>query len=445
LKPTLLPDQIDGVKWILAGFQKHKGLILADKMGLGKSAQGIEVAKYALKTHKDPVLIICPAYLIHNWLDELALWSFDKSLCVIDSTKQILHEADVYLCSYNMTTAAAIFTQLFKKTYSLIICDEAHYLKTWGSNRSKLILGTFAQKNTNLAPRTKKFLLMTGTPILNNIEELYNLVIRVAPKSLNYIKRMDFVLNFAQYITHTPWGIKHSGVKNEGQLKDMLKECLLQRTKIAGLPSRVDKTITVDVKGAELKKLIREENEFLKKHGIDVNKLSKDLKISSMDMTELAAVRQRVAIFKLKFFMDVFTDIREKHKKIVIAVYHRDVLKRLSEELDKKKIAHSIINGSVNMKKRSEIIKDFQTGDCNIILCTISSLKEGVNLTKGEAIAFIEHDWTPANIEQLIGRLWRRGQENHVAIYHFLFSDGIDRYIKNTLKRKQNVINKIMG
>ena len=97
------------------------------------------------------------------------------------------------------------------------------------------------------------------------------------------------------------------------------------------------------------------------------------------------------------------------------------------------------------MSDRSEIIDKFQNGNCNIILATISSLKEGVNLTAGEAVLFIEHDWTPANINQAIGRVWRRGQTQHVAVYHFLFNDGIDKYIKNTLKRKQGVIDKVLS
>ena len=443
--PTLLPEQKNGVKWILKNLQQHKGVILADKMGLGKTAQAIEVGKYALKKHKDPVLIVVPAYLLFNWIDELEMWEFNQSLCIIDSTKQILHEADIYLCSYNMTVSEGIFKQLFKKSFSLIICDEGHYLKSWGSLRSKRILGTFRTTKTTLTARTKKFLLLTGTPILNNIEELYNLVIRLAPHTLNYMSRMDFILKFAAKIEHTPWGMKHYGVKNEKELKELVSSCLLQRTKITGLPARIDKNITINVKGAELKKLIKEELKFLSDHDIDPYKVQKDLKLSSMDMSEIAAVRQRTATFKIKFFMEVLQDILEKTKNIVIYVYHREVQKLLSERLSSKKLSHRIINGSVSHKKRAEIITEFQKGACNIILATISSLKEGVNLTNGEAVLYLEHDWTPANIEQGIGRVHRRGQKNTVYVYNFLFNDGIDLYIKKVLKSKQNVINKIMG
>ncbi len=281
--------------------------------------------------------------------------------------------------------------------------------------------------------------------VLNNIEELYNLVVRIAPKAVNKMSRIDFMMHYSAKVQHTPWGNKYFGVKNEGELKKMLESCMLRRTKIDGLPSRVDKTITLDVKGADLKKLIKEENEFLIKAGIDPNEIKKDLKLSSMDMSALAAVRQRTAIFKIKFFMDVLPDIREKARNLIIYVYHRDVQVKVSEQLMEKGIKHKIINGSVSNKKRAAIISEFQSGMCNVILATISSLKEGVNLTKGEAVLFIEHDWTPANIEQAIGRVHRRGQENTVLIYHFLFNDGIDKYIKNTLKRKSDLIKKVIS
>lgn len=443
----LLPEQIEGVEWIKKGLQNYKGVLLADGMGVGKTAQAIEVGKYALEKHALPVLIICPAYLIFNWIDELEAWGINKeNVCIIDSSLQILHEADYYITSYTMLTYEGIFKQLFKKNYAITLCDEAHYLKTWSSQRSKKVLGTFKQTKTTLKNKSKKFLLMTGTPILNNVEEIYNLVIRIAPGALKNMSRSTFIYTFAGHIIQTPWGIKHEGVKNADYLKELLKDVMLRRTKIKGLPEKQDKNITFDVKGAELKRLIIEENRFLMDHGIDPVTMEGDLKVKTMDKSALAKVRQRTAILKLKLVMPAIKDVLEKVDRIVIYVYHREVQKKLSEMLEKSKIPHGIINGNVPGKKRVAIIRDFQEGEGKrVILATIPALKEGVNLTRGEAALFIEHDWTPANIEQAIGRVYRRGQKNVVVIYHFLFNDGVDRYIKNMLKRKATMIKKVTG
>jgi SNF2 family DNA or RNA helicase len=442
----LLPEQTEGVEWILKNLKKYKGVLLADGMGTGKTCQAIAVSKYALDTHEKPVLIVCPAYLIFNWLEELELWGIGREkICVIDSTKQILHEAPFYLTSYTMLTYDGPFKQLFKKSYSLIVLDEAHYCKSWSSQRSKKILGTFKQTKTTLKNKTKKFLLLTGTPMLNNIEELYNLIIRIAPGALKNMNRYTFIRTFAAHIEDTPWGIKHHGVKNAEALRSMLKNVMLRRTKIKGLPNKQEKDIMYNVKGAELKRLIKEENKFLLEHGIDLDTMEGDLKTATMDKSKLAAVRQRTAVLKLKLTLPAIKDIYEKTGKMVIYVYHREVQKKLSEMLEKEKIKHYIINGSIANKKRAAYIKDFQeSADNTVILATISALKEGVNLTRGQAVLFIEHDWTPANIAQAVGRVWRRGQDNIVQVYHFLFNDGVDKYIRAMLKRKEKSIKKVI-
>jgi len=201
--PSLLPVQIAAVERITKAFSdnKHKSFILADACGLGKTAAAIEVAKQT----PGKVLIICPTFLIYNWGDELKMWGVSESeICVIDARDQILEDKKIYLVGYSRIAVETYITpesgvekkrpngitrQLLKKKFDLVICDEAHYLKTWNSQRSRYILGTYQNKVNNFLANARNILLLSGTPFLNRIEELYNLTIRVAPEVLDYMTK----------------------------------------------------------------------------------------------------------------------------------------------------------------------------------------------------------------------------------------------------------------
>jgi SNF2 family DNA or RNA helicase len=441
----LIPDQETGVQTILKAFTKHKGFLLADRPGLGKTAQAIAVMKEALKTGR-PVLVIVPAYLVSNWLDEFTLWGVDNEVCVIDSGKQELYTADIYIGSYSLTTSDNVFKQLLKFEYSLLLLDESHYLKAWNSKRSRRILGTYQNKVKHFRNRSKRVLGLTGTPVLNRVEELYNVLVRLAPEIFNGMSKEHFIIYFSAHVQHTPWGMKARGIKNEEELKKIIAPVFLSRSNIDGLPARQDKTITVDLKGKELKDFIKEENAFLHAHGVTENDITSIQKLTSTDMSAISEVRQKAALYKIPLACTVLSDLLEKEERPLLYCFHRSVQAAAVEDIKKKfpDLRIGVVNGSVNKEKRVEIVKHFQDGEIDLIVATIGALREGVNITKGSAIVFLELDWTPANIEQAVARLHRKGQKNIVKVFFIVFKTGIDKYILNMVKDKTTVIHKIM-
>ena len=437
------PDQIDGVLWIRSALEKHKGIILADIMGKGKSAQAIEVVRFS---HK-PVLIISPAYLIYNWFDELQLWGYDRTICTIDSTKQILPDADIYLISYDMAVSDAIFSQLFKKSWGYIICDEGHYLKGWNTKRSRRILGTYKNKFSHLYARTEKIILLTGTPLLNRIEELYNVIIRIAPEALKFMSKFEFLTRFAGRLQYTPWGLKHEGVKNVDVLRGMLKNVMLARSTIADLPPLIHHDIKYPVTDKKIKALIDAEIKFLREHNINIDDYRKLEKLPKGEVSKLADLRIQSAIFKLPLFTDALRETIEEHGACIIAAYHKKTVAAIQALLNKKfkKIKYVVITGNVDKEKRHEYIKAFQSGKYDVIVATISSLKEGVNVTAANVIHFLEFDWTPGNMKQFTGRIHRKKQERTCHVYYHYFNTGIDQLLLRALKSKQRTIDKVMG
>ena len=442
--PSLDTDQLYAVKWILKSLTKHKGVILADRMGKGKTAPAIQVLVEALKMNR-PGLIICPAFLLYNWQIELEKWGVNETICIIESTKQVLTDARIYLVSYDTATKyKPIFNQLFKKQFSLIICDESHYLKSWNSLRSRYILGTKKNKNTHLRNRTHRMTLLTGTPILNNVEELFNVVTRISTVLSSYT-REEFIFKFAAHIELTPWGLKHRGVKNENELRRLLAEVMLSRQNIDGLTERSDEYIRFKLSGTVLIDYINQEEIFLRSHGIDTNEIEQLQKLNKFEAAQLAAIRQAIGVLKVPLYMEALGDVLDRDETILIFCYYRKTQEILQAEIEKRfKQKMIIINGDVEKKKRFDIVQDFQAGKIKILLATIGALREGVNLTACHNVDFVEFDWTPANMEQAIARCHRRGQENAVSVRYFAFDGGIDKYMLRVLEQKKLTIKKIM-
>jgi len=460
--PSLDTDQLYAVKWILKSLTKHKGVILADRMGKGKTAPAIQVLAEALKMNR-PGLIICPAFLLYNWQIELEKWGVNETICIIESTKQVLTDARIYLVSYDTATApqykivkhrngettqkeipGIITRQLLKKKLSIIICDEAHYLKSWNSKRSKYILGTKKNKKNHLRGACHRMTLLTGTPILNNVEELFNVVTRISTV-LSAYTREEFIFKFAAHIELTPWGLKHRGVKNENELRRLLAGVMLSRQNIDGLTERSDEYIRFKLSGTALINYINQEEIFLRSHGIDTNEIEQLQKLSKFEAAQLAAIRQAIGVLKVPLYMEALGDVLDRDETIVIFCYYRKTQEILQAEIEKRfKQKMIIINGDVEKKKRFDIVQDFQAGKIKILLATIGALREGVNLTACHNVDFVEFDWTPANMEQAIARCHRRGQESAVSVRYFAFDGGIDKYMLRVLEQKKLTIKKIM-
>ena len=462
--PELLPVQTEAVDRITSAFnaKKHKGFILADACGIGKTAVAIEL----LKTLDGVKLVICPAYLIYNWCDELRMWGLsDNDFCVIDSRNQILEDKKIYVVAYSRMSYETfekssgveakrpngIVRQLLNKKFSLVVCDESHLLKSWNSQRSRLILGTLQNKNNHILNRTENILLLSGTPFLNRIEEVYCTVIRIAPDVLDYMTKYAFYQVYAGWIENTGFQIVAHGVKNEDDLKRRLAPIMLRRTKIEGLKKRTEETIRLDPRSPALKKLFAEEEKFLRAHGVTPDNVEAITKLTKQDISEISDTRVKLAISKIPSVLEMYEDIREEQdepRPVAIYCYHRATLAALKDAIKRKfpKARAAFIDGGTPAKDRHDIVKNkFQTKQIDILCATIGALREGANLTEGRDVLFLELDFVPSNLAQAIGRFHRRGQEGTVNVRFLVYDEGIEKRIMTILKEKKTTIDKIIG
>ena len=466
--PELFPVQVAAVEKIRAAFDanKHKGFILADAPGIGKTAPAITLVKEYASEEK-PALILCPAFLLYNWIDELELWGVPASdVCVCDSRDQILEKKKIYLAPYSRIALETYTTpktgeekkrpnnitrQLLALNFSLVVCDEAHTLKTWNSQRSRYILGTLQNKDKTIINHADHMLLLSGTPFLNRIEELYNIVIRIAPKTLDYMTKYAFYQAYAGWIENTGFQLVAHGVKNVEDLKKRLAPIMLRRTKIDGLKKLTEEVIKLDPRSPKLRKLFDAEEKFLTAHGIRPDDAEAVTKLTKIEVSEIAAIRTQIAILKIPAALEMFADMREEQETaapVTIYCYHRETLAALKAAVQKKfpKMSAAFVDGGVSAKDRHDIIKHkFQTGKLDLLCATIGSIREGLNLTAGRDVIFIELDYVPANLAQAVGRFYRRGQTEAVNARKLVFDAGIERRILRILNEKKTTIEKIIG
>lgn len=441
-------DQKEIIEFIDNTHKKYKGAYLAAKAGWGKTLPVIEIIKSFLKKKDKPVLIVVPAYLVYNWLDEFEKWGLETDICVVDSYKQKLHPARIYIGSYNMISYELISKQLLKKEFSLLVADEAHTFRTWNSQRARRILGTYQNKKSNMLARSEQCILMSGTPIVNSVEDIYNQIVRIAPKIFSKITKMDFLIKYAAKLDRTPWGCgyKAYGIKYEEQLKKKLRSVMVAPQVIKDLPPLVVNHIPLQLKGARLKAYIKEEEAFLRDHGISECDIIDLQSMRKIDVSMFAAIRQQVALHKIPLVLPAITDAFDVGKRPIVYCWHKGVQQALFEKIKtkRKNACIAIVNGQISTKKRFEIVKKYQQGEIDILLSTIGALKEGVNLTEGSFLILVEYPYTPAELEQVIARLHRTGQEQTVYVQAFYFKSGIDNHIYNLVKQKQDVIDKVM-
>jgi len=227
LDASLMPFQREGVRRILAWDGRA---LLGDEMGLGKTLQAIAVARHYRREW--PLLVLCPTSMAHTWADELERWCPELVPGQINLIKShhngALSSAAVTILTYGLVTNGKekerLVANVMAAGFAVVIVDEAHYLKTRDSVRTKLILPLLAA--------AQRCVMLTGTPALNRPVELYPLLSTLRPQQPAWRTYSAFV---QRYCAAKPTffggrrGLDVSGSSNEAELYALLCETLMVR------------------------------------------------------------------------------------------------------------------------------------------------------------------------------------------------------------------------
>lgn len=364
---------------------KSRSLSLLD-MGLGKSLVAIHSMEGINK-----VLIICPAFLVPNWLNETKKWS-ETSECFSIISYESLHKLDV-------------------AKYEGIILDEIHYIKNHKAKRTQKV----SHLVSILSP--KKVIGLTGTPIKNHVPDFWSI--------LRLILQDKMKLNFWQFCNYfsnryeTNFGVIFKGLnsKNALELSKLVESCSIRKkTKdVIDLPEQNFNFINVSDREFE-DKVKEEYTNYLEHNLMNPNFMS--FKLAN-------------AVTKTEFTIKLAQEILDQDNQVVIFSDHVESCRVIAQVL-----GVTPITGSTN--NRQELIDDFNLGKTKVIVATIKSLNVGVNLTSARYMVFNDFSYSYADNEQAEKRIHRIGQK-FPCFYTYIFASKLDQHIFSIVQGKKQV------
>jgi SWI/SNF-related matrix-associated actin-dependent regulator 1 of chromatin subfamily A len=419
---ALFPFQAEGISVIVETFRRGiKSFLLADEMGLGKTIQALGVAKVlGLEA-----VVIAPASVMPSWQEK-------AQECGI--------AAEVF--SYAKADRA-------KATGKLLILDEAHYIKNKSAQRTKAV--------RRLVGEAEKVLALTGTPILNRLEEL-----AVILEVIGIIKSAKaFLCHYTSTFVHEFWVNDQLVTKREYYLTPQQEQelRLLLRTKLPylrrlksevgiQLPRKNRTPIPLNINASRASEFLRKAaQEFAEKRRIDICKYKTDEALVSFifehyNHLPISTARRLYAIDKAPLAAEYIKYLTDGLKApLVVFYHHKEVLDILQE-----RIPGPYIDGSVPQWRRGELVREFQEEKYQVLYLSITAAGLGITLTAADTAVFVEYDWVPANLLQAEDRINRIGQRSEVTYYHYLTTkDPIERLILEKILEKVALAEAVLG
>jgi len=406
----------------------RKHALLGDKMGLGKTAQAIEAANISGARR---MAVVCPAIAKINWQREVEAWAF--------------YGLELRVESYNkLATDKDLRNRWAAWRPDVLVVDEAHYLKSPDSSRTKSIYGPYC-RNNGLAGCAGAVWGLSGTLTPNNAAELYPHLRALFPEALpgggTYA---DFLNTYTRYETGAH-GVKVLGHKNLKDLRAAIAPYLLRRVTEEVLPDLPRVFVSdMPVDGGKALDAVKRLEDSVEVQEL-VYRLEEGAPIPDAD-PHIASFRKICGLAKAEAVAESVTDMLENGQvdKIVLFAYHREVIQILRDKLAKYSPAH--VWGGDTDAKRQQAIDDFQNKpQTRVFIGQITACATAVTLTAAHHCVFVETSWVPSDNEQAIYRLRRIGQKSQIMVRIAHLDKSIDEAIQKTVARKVRGLLQLYG
>ena len=393
LKATLRSYQTFGTKYIV----HQKKTLLGDEMGLGKTVQAIAAMAALAAEEKSHFMVVCPASVLINWCREVQKFSTLEVTKIHGKDEEaLLHWRENGGVAATTYESISRFTLPEKFRISMVVVDEAHYVKNPDTQRTKAL-----QK---LLKKTEYTLFMSGTPLENRVEEMCFLVSCLQPEIAKELEEVKFL-------------------STADQFRQQLAPVYLRRTRddvLQELPDLIEKEQWCDL-GAKEKAAYREA--VLSENFMAIRQVSwqvDDLKDSS----------------KATRLLELCDQAKEQGRKVIVFSFFRTTLRKVTELLGER--CMEPITGSITPQRRQEIVDEFaKAADGTVLVSQVQAGGTGLNIQSASVIIFCEPQIKPSIENQAISRAYRMGQVRDVLVYRLLADDTIDEQIMELLKNKQ--------
>ena len=436
---TLYPYQEETVLRTLKFFATTESgaCYVANDPGLGKSVTSC-VTVNMLGASK--VLIVVPAVMKLVWEQEIYSWcrltcTSVPRVCVLDSASDVIGvaAAQFVIVSYSLVINPEVLKVLVQQDYDLLICDEAHAIKSKKSKRSRAVI-------KDLWPKCKHKILLSGTPMTRNVVDCWVPFHNILPSKFPSFD--DFAARYS-YMRVTKWAVDYYGLKNAEELSKIIRDNFFIRYKkedvLPQLPSKQWQRITlppsysVKVQARDAEK-IRKEQQYV----LDAVTSDKQIVIPA----SMAEHRRLQGEAKVPAVVEFVRDLLEQEIPVVVFGYHKSVLGAIKEQLAE--FEPVVITGETSNEERMEAITSFQTGATSLFIGNIIAAGSGITLTRSSTVVFAELDWVPATIAQASDRVHRIGQKSQVTIHYFVVANSIDSTIEELIINRARDFKKLL-
>jgi SWI/SNF-related matrix-associated actin-dependent regulator 1 of chromatin subfamily A len=425
---------------ILFGLDRHR-ILIGDEPGLGKTLQSIGIVDTA-KAY--PCLVICPSSLKINWQREFEKFTNRKALVLDNSTRT----SWPYLLGMGMFNVAIVNYESLKKffvwdikggksfmlkdvvfnrdinIFKSVIMDESHRLKDPTAQQTIFTRGIVEGKEWRI--------LLSGTPVVNHAQDLVAQLAIMGRLLSDFGGRGKFLADYGEN-------------ENLSDLSDKLySSCMIRREKCKVLTQLPDKQRTdlhveisnreeYDVAATDLAAYLRE---YI---GCTDREIRRKMRMKAL--VEFMTLRSLASKGKVKQATDFIRNFLANGKPLIVFCSLKEIVKELQKEFPDA----VRVTGSDSMQDKQAAVDAFQSGQAQLIICSIKAAGVGLTLTASSNVAFVEFPWTYADCCQCEDRAHRIGQKDNVNCYYLIGRNTIDPVLYRIIHKKRSIANQIMA
>ena len=438
LNATLRDYQKYGYKWLKYLTDNNLGACLADDMGLGKTLQAIALLSNLHEEKKKKSMVIMPKSLIYNWENEIKKFAPKLKVGVyygINRDFSSLKKVDVILTTYG--TIRNDIENLLENKFDLLILDESQNIKNINSQTTKAVLLLNAKKRVALS----------GTPIENNLLELYSLFRFLNPEMFGSVQR--FTNNYIVPIQ------KYSDTSTIEELKKKIYPFLLRRVKkevLEDLPDKIEKLVYVDMND-EHRRFYEERRKYyyslLEKNTSSQGNFDKFFVLQAINelrhiVSSPELESKKIISSKKEVLIENVVEAIENNHKVLVFVNYLSSIESICDSLKENKIKYLKMTGQT--KDRQTLVDKFQNDSrYEVFVMTLKTGGVGLNLVSADTI-FIYDPWWNTTVEnQAIDRAYRLGQDKTVFAYKMIMRNTIEEKILKLQEIKNKLLDDLIS
>lgn len=467
--------QLKGLQWMVSLYNNKLNGILADEMGLGKTIQSISLVTYLIeKKNEDKFLVIVPLSTITNWTLEFEKWAPSVKVIVYKGSPQQRKDMQFEVRTGNFQVMLTTYEYIIRERpllsrfyYSHMIIDEGHRMKNANSKLSITLRQYY---------KTKNRLILTGTPLQNNLPELWALLNFVLPKIFNSVKSFDEWFNTPFANTGTQEKIELTEEESLlviRRLHKVLRPFLLRRLKKdveKDLPDKVEKVLKCNLSGLQhilYQQMLKHNALFVGSQTTGTNNKS-GIKGLNNKIMQLRKICNHPFVFeevedilnstrltndllwrtsgKFELLDRILPKFKATGHRVLIFFQMTSVMNIFEDFLRLRDMKYLRLDGGTKAEDRQDMLKAFNRPNSDYFCFLLSTRAGGLglNLQSADTVIIFDTDWNPHQDLQAQDRAHRIGQKNEVRILRLITNDSVEEVILERAHQKLDIDGKVI-